>query len=76
MKFERFINRAKKHCFRIRASNGQIVAQSEGYSRRTDCTKTINSIRAQAFGAEVVDVASPPAVNRKSKPGVSKPRKR
>lgn len=34
-----------KWYFRVRATNGQIVAQSESYSRRIDAVSTIHSMR-------------------------------
>jgi uncharacterized protein YegP (UPF0339 family) len=42
--------------FRVRAENGQIVAQSEGYSRRIDCLHTAYSMRDRIKDAEVIDV--------------------
>lgn len=41
--------------FRIRARNGEIIAQSEGYSRRLDAMSTIRLIRAQLASAEIHD---------------------
>jgi uncharacterized protein YegP (UPF0339 family) len=44
-----------KWFFRIRAMNGQIVAQSEGYSRRLDAVSTAHSIRSGLANAEIKD---------------------
>jgi uncharacterized protein YegP (UPF0339 family) len=45
----------KRWYFRVRAdSNGQIIAQSEGYSRRVDCIQTAYSLRNNV--KEVIDV--------------------
>lgn len=41
--------------FRVRAHNGQIVAQSEGYSRRIDAKETATNLRANIGNAEVRD---------------------
>jgi uncharacterized protein YegP (UPF0339 family) len=41
--------------FRVRAANGEIIAQSEGYSRRIDAMSTIRLLRAQLANAEIVD---------------------
>lgn len=60
MRFELFVRRSmlgrKKWYFRLRAANGQIVAQSEAYSRRIDALSTIQSIASGAGQAEVVEV--------------------
>jgi uncharacterized protein YegP (UPF0339 family) len=42
--------------FRIRAGNGEIVAQSEGYSRRIDARGTADALKAGLANAEIVDV--------------------
>lgn len=39
--------------FRIVASNGQIVAQSEGYRNRMDCLSTINSLQINLSNAGI-----------------------
>lgn len=41
--------------FRIRADNGKVVAQSEGYSRRIDCVGTVHSVRNGIPRAEIID---------------------
>lgn len=41
--------------FRVRANNGEIVAQSEGYSRRIDCVETAHALRANLGSAEIAD---------------------
>jgi uncharacterized protein len=42
--------------FRMVAANGEIVAPSQGYSRKKDMMTTINLIRRAAASAEVVEV--------------------
>lgn len=44
-----------KWYFRVIAGNGEVVAQSEGYSRRIDAMSTIRLIRSQLPSAEIVD---------------------
>lgn len=41
--------------FRIRAMNGQVLAQSQGYSRRLDCVATVHSLRSGLANAEMHD---------------------
>lgn len=45
--FSRLTLRGRKHFFRVIASNGQTIAQSEGYSRRIDCLGTAQSMCQQ-----------------------------
>ena len=52
---KRLIGRPKWH-FRIVAKNGQIVAQSEQYSRRLDAVATAESLRDNLGSAEIRDV--------------------
>ena len=60
MKFEVFHRRnllgKKRWYFRIRAENGQIVAQSEAYSRRIDAMGTAQSVRQNVGAAEIIEV--------------------
>lgn len=42
--------------FRIVASNGEPVAQSEGYARRIDMMETVRTLKSQLPSAEIVDV--------------------
>lgn len=59
MKIEIFSRRTlfsvKRWYFRVRANNGQIVAQSEGYSRRVDAVSTAWSLKNSISIAEVYD---------------------
>jgi uncharacterized protein YegP (UPF0339 family) len=43
-KIEMFIDSEGKFRFRIIARNGKTLCQSEGYSRKTDCTKAIHAL--------------------------------
>lgn len=46
----------RKYYFRIVAINGQIIAQSEGYSRRVDALSTIWSIQKSVSEAEIEEL--------------------
>lgn len=45
--FSRLTLRGRKHFFRVVASNGKTVAQSQSYTRRIDCKETAESMCAQ-----------------------------
>lgn len=57
MKIEIFSRRnligKKRWFFRARAMNGNIIAQSEGYSRRVDAISTAHSLKAGLANAEI-----------------------
>ncbi len=40
--------------FRVRASNGEPIAQSEAYHNNGDCIETARLLRSAAFDAEIV----------------------
>ena len=40
--------------FRLVAANGEVILQSEGYTRRVDCVDTIQTIQEIAPGAKIV----------------------
>lgn len=57
MKFETYEDKQKETRWRLKAANGQVVAtSSEGYKAKADAEKAIESIKAGAAKAEVVDV--------------------
>lgn len=45
----------KRWYFRIRAANGQIIAASEGYSRKIDCIQTASHLRGSLIEARMFD---------------------
>lgn len=45
MKIEMFQDRRRKWRFRLVASNGRILASSEGYSARNKCRDTVQEIQ-------------------------------
>ena len=67
-KFEVYQDKAGEYRFRLKASNGQIVATGESYKALAGCLNGIESIKSNAPEAELVkeDVEV-------VKPGVSKP---
>jgi uncharacterized protein YegP (UPF0339 family) len=54
-KFEIFIDRKKQYRFHLKASNGEIIAASEGYETKTACLKGIKSIQKSAPIAKIID---------------------
>ena len=57
-KFEIYQDRAGKYRFRLKASNGQIVASGEAYESRSNAKKGAESVQNAAAGATIVDVES------------------
>lgn len=51
-RFEIFKGRDSRFYWRLIAGNGKIVAQSEGYVRRSDCKWAALSLTDHAFKAE------------------------
>ncbi len=44
-KFEIYTDKAGEHRFRLKASNGQVILASEGYSSKDGCENGIESVR-------------------------------
>ncbi|NMH97970.1 YegP family protein [Pseudonocardia acidicola] len=57
-KFEVYEDRAGKFRFRLKASNGQIVASGEAYESKAAAHKGCESVQRAADGAKIEDVAS------------------
>lgn len=55
-KFEVYLDKAGEHRFRLKATNGQAIAASEGYKTKTSCLNGIESVKKNAPEAEVVEV--------------------
>ena len=55
-KFEVYMDKAGEYRFRLKASNGQIIATGEGYKAKKSCLNGINSIKKNAPEAKVVKV--------------------
>ena len=54
-KFELYKDTAGKHRFRLKASNGQIIASGEAYESRASALKGIESVRKNAPDAALDD---------------------
>ena len=55
-KFELFTDNAGKYRFRLKASNGQTIAASQGYASKKSALEGIESVRKHAPDAVVVEV--------------------
>ena len=55
MKFELYKDKGGEFRFRIVATNGNVLAASEGYSAKASAQGAIDRIKADAAGADVVD---------------------
>ena len=54
-KFEVYEDKAGEYRFRLKATNGQIIAVSEGYKAKASCLNGIESVKKNAPDAEVVE---------------------
>ena len=54
-KFEIYTDKAGEFRFRLKATNGQIIAVSEGYKAKASCENGIASVRKNAEEADIVD---------------------
>ena len=52
-KFEMYTDKAGEFRFRLKATNGQIIATSEGYTTKASCENGIESVRKNAPEAKV-----------------------
>ena len=52
-KFEIFKDVEDKFRFHLKASNGEIIAASQGYTSKESCRKGIESVKHNAPGAEI-----------------------
>ena len=52
-KFEIYTDKAGEFRFRLKATNGQIIAVSEGYVAKNSCLNGIESMRKNAVDADV-----------------------
>lgn len=57
-KFEVYQDRAGKYRFRLKASNGQVVASGEAYETKAAAKKGCESVLKAADGAPVEEVES------------------
>ncbi len=54
-KFEMYVDKAGQYRFRLKATNGQIIATSEGYVAKVSCENGIDSVKKNAAEAEIVE---------------------
>jgi uncharacterized protein len=56
-KFEISKDKSGKFRFHLKAANGEIIAASQGYETRASAEKGIESVKASAADAKVVDLS-------------------
>ncbi|MBQ7934283.1 MAG: YegP family protein [Lachnospiraceae bacterium] len=54
-KFEIYNDKAGEFRFRLKATNGQVIAVSEGYTSMASCKNGIESVQKNAVDAEIVE---------------------
>ena len=54
-KFEVYTDKAGEFRFRLKATNGQIIAVSEGYKAKASCENGIESVKKNAVDAPIVE---------------------
>ncbi len=55
-KFELYKDKAGEFRFRLKATNGQIIAVSEGYKAMASCENGVASVRKNAVETEIVEI--------------------
>ena len=55
-KFELWVDKAGEYRFNLKASNGQVIATSQGYSSKASAINGIDSVKTNAPDAEVVEI--------------------
>ena len=55
-KFEVYLDKAGEFRFRLKATNGQIIAVGEGYKAKASCLNGIDSIKRNAPDAPIVRI--------------------
>lgn len=53
-KFEIYLDKAGEYRFRLKATNGQIIATGEGYKTLANCENGVQSVKKNAPEAEIV----------------------
>lgn len=54
-KFELYADKAGEFRFRLKATNGQVIAVSEGYKRMDSCRNGVESVKKNAPDAPIVE---------------------
>jgi len=55
-RFETFVGNDGQHYFKLKAANGEIILQSQGYSSLAGATNGVESVMNHAPDAEIVEV--------------------
>ncbi|NLD88107.1 MAG: YegP family protein [Clostridiales bacterium] len=55
-KFEMYLDKAGEYRFRLKATNGQIIAVSEGYKSKDGCLNGIASVKKNVVDAKIEKV--------------------
>lgn len=55
-KFEVYEDKSGDYRFRLKASNGQVIATGQGYSSKDACLKGIESVKKNAAEATVIEL--------------------
>ena len=53
-KFEVYTDKAGEFRFRLKATNGQVIATGEGYKTHANCIKGVESVKKNSADAEIV----------------------
>lgn len=54
-KFEIYQDKSEEFRFRLKATNGQVIAVSEGYKTLASCENGVESVKKNAVDAEIVE---------------------
>lgn len=54
-KFEIYTDKAGEFRFRLKATNGQVIATSEGYKAHASCMNGVESVKKNAVDADIVE---------------------
>ncbi len=54
-KFEVYVDKAGEYRFRLKATNGQKIAASEGYKTKASCLNGVESVKKNAVDAAVIE---------------------
>ncbi len=55
--FEVYVDVAGEYRFRLKASNGEIIAVGEGYKTKEHCLNGVNSVKSNAPDAPIIELA-------------------
>ena len=55
-KFEIYQDKSGEYRFRLKAANGEVIAQGEGYKSKSSCEKGIESVKTNAPKAPIEDL--------------------